>query len=771
MTDREPDPGRSSVRGLLAAVAAVVLIVCVTALRLAPPEPRGVDTPSDEFSAARAKAELELLLGDGAPHPVGSPAHTALRERLEARLRALGLEPLVLAATVPGRDCAARVEDVLAFLPGPETGPILALTAHYDSVHAGPGASDDGAGVATLLETARALLTGPPLRQRVLLLFTDGEEIDLLGARAFEDDSPWASDLAVVVNVEARGTTGPSLLFETGHDDAWLIDAFARSSPRPVTGSTFAFVYDRMPNGTDLSVFKEAGATGVNFAFIGGGARYHTTLDDLAHLDLGSLQQHGDNVLALVRELQTRERVPPPDGAAVDFDLFALGVARWPARYAVVLALIVMALLRRRQVLARVPSRWTWAEDLAAIPLTLVIAALGVALAVGLHFAIFGVESLTGAAATTTSFPATAWLHMAAAWTAAAVGAGGAACLCRRWLPRVDLIGGMPAAWALFGVVLAATAREVSYVFVAPAACVALLWPVTALLRPRAAAVAECLDALALPAGAALVWAPFALLLPDALGATNVAAVAAPAALIATTLAPRVVDVWRFRWRTWLAGALLAALLVGAARHVSPFTADVPRGETLRYHARPESGEAAVLLERREAGGGGVAPQWTAGGAPVIDDVPYIRGQRGRFGAPHRLEGVYDPPRFEGVTRTEIDGGVRLRGRIVSPRGAPIVMLRVRDAARLRSLALDGAEIGLDTWRRGGSRRVYTHYTVPPEGVTFSIDLDGAARLPVELYDESPGLPPAVERAYGPLRSGVPFQRADATIVSAVSDL
>ncbi len=52
----------------------------------------------------------------------------------------------------------ATVTDILAeVVPG--EGKAIVLLAHYDSVPAGPGASDDESGVSIVLETARALRT------------------------------------------------------------------------------------------------------------------------------------------------------------------------------------------------------------------------------------------------------------------------------------------------------------------------------------------------------------------------------------------------------------------------------------------------------------------------------------------------------------------------------------------------------------------------------------------------------------------------------------
>ncbi len=337
------------------ALAALVVVLALVAWRYAPPAPRGTDTPPDQFSATRARDVLARVLGDGAPHPTGTAANAAVRARLQAELTALGLRPQVEERFVCGGSRCGTVFNLMARVPGATSGePAVLLACHYDSVWAGAGAADDGVGVATALEAARALLAGPRPRRDVWLLIDDGEEQALLGAEAFVREPERVKQTAAVVNVEARGTTGPSLLFEMSTGNARLVAAAARALPRPATNSIYYTIYQRLPNDTDLTVFKRAGMAGVNFAFVGGPLRYHTPRDDLAHLDLGSLQHHGDHALAMVRALADEGGPWKAPGDAVFFDVLTLFIVRWPEPWTVPLAvlgaLLVIAsvLLRRR---------------------------------------------------------------------------------------------------------------------------------------------------------------------------------------------------------------------------------------------------------------------------------------------------------------------------------------------------------------------------------------------------------------------------------------
>ena len=214
-----------SVAGLLAAI----FLVSFIALRLRAPKPSS--TPGTQFSAIRAQEMLRQILGDDAPHPIGSMANEAVRTRIIDELVRLGYKPQIqvgFACSEYG-DCAT-VNNVVARLDGSEPPSAVLLAAHYDSVPAAPGDSDDGAGVAAVLEIARALRSLPQPRHSIILLIDDGEEAGLLGARAFVQSHPWAKEVRAAVNLDARGTAGPALMFETGSKSQWAVRLFAQNA-------------------------------------------------------------------------------------------------------------------------------------------------------------------------------------------------------------------------------------------------------------------------------------------------------------------------------------------------------------------------------------------------------------------------------------------------------------------------------------------------------------------------------------------------------------
>jgi Peptidase family M28 len=297
----------------------------------APPSPRGSMTNPGQFSAERAFKHVEVL--SRAPHPVGSAEHAVVENYILASLRQNGLAPRVQKATAKDRwsGMPIALENIIAGLKGNTPGPAILLVAHYDSVSAGPGAGDDAAAVAALLETARIFKSLPTFKRNVFFLFTDGEEAGLLGAKAFVAEDPLAKDVALVLNFEARGSGGPVILFETSDENAWLMENVGRAASHPVANSLSYEVYKRLPNDTDFTVFKRAGIPGLNFAFIDQLVNYHSANDTPQNLDRGSLQQQGDYAVELGAWFANLDQIAPGKGRAIYFDLFGKVLVHYPA--------------------------------------------------------------------------------------------------------------------------------------------------------------------------------------------------------------------------------------------------------------------------------------------------------------------------------------------------------------------------------------------------------------------------------------------------------
>jgi len=338
-----------------AVLAGLLFWIAISLIPLPRPHPLPATAAPQDFSAARALDQIRAIARN--PHPPGSAEHQRVRDYLIAELTKLGTAPELeagFAAITFGKYHAeGNVENIVARLPGSAgTRPVM-LAAHYDSVTRGPGASDDGSGVAVLLETLRALRAGPPLRNDVIFLITDGEEKGLLGAQVFMRDHAWRGELAVnqpgvnqpgvTLNFEARGTAGNAFMFETSAGNEWLIRDLQAAVPQ-ADAMSFAYeIYRRMPNNTDLTVFKRGGLAGMNFAYIGRPEFYHTAQDNVANLDPRSLQEQGRYALSLVRRFGNEDLRGKHSGDAVYFPTPFTNLIVYPASWVKPIAWLAVA--------------------------------------------------------------------------------------------------------------------------------------------------------------------------------------------------------------------------------------------------------------------------------------------------------------------------------------------------------------------------------------------------------------------------------------------
>jgi MFS family permease len=290
-------------------VALPVLLVIIGGIllglyQLKGPSPVGEDAPASQFSALRALRHLRIIAHE--PHPPGTPAHRLTGDYLLKTLADIGLECQVQETTTVNTLWGApypcgKARNILARLPGEISTPKILISAHYDSVPGSPGATDNGTAVAALLETARALKSGPTLHNDIIFLFVDGEEVGLLGSQSFVEKHPWAKEIGLVINLDARGTRGPVLMYETSQGNHRLIKEFKKAVPYPVATSFSYEVSKRLPNYTDFNIFKNTGWPGLNFALVGNLVHYHTALDNLANFDPKVLQHQGSYALGLLR--------------------------------------------------------------------------------------------------------------------------------------------------------------------------------------------------------------------------------------------------------------------------------------------------------------------------------------------------------------------------------------------------------------------------------------------------------------------------------------
>ncbi len=758
-------PSGPGVRRILFAAAILAAVFFLSKEGTRPPAPKPANAPATKFSAGRALQVLNELVGNGVPHPIGSPANDALRGHILEMMSALGYAPQVQTAF----DCndygeCATVNNIEALLPGSETGPAVLLAAHYDSVPAGPGAFDDTAGVAAVLEIARALKSLPTPRHSIILLIDEGEEPGLLGARAFVDQNPWAGSVRAAVNLDARGTSGPSLMFETGRANAWVVDLYAKRAARPAASSIFYTIYKQLPNDTDFTIFKAAGYEGLNFAVIGDVSHYHTRLDNLENASAASLQHQGDNAFASLLALANADLSNPPTGEAVYFDVFGHWTIRWPARWSPPMAEIGALLLLFQIGWMIWRKRFDLREYLYGLLEWLVIIAV-----TGL-LAFFLEQLLRRAGALPVNWLAHPLPLLTAIW----------------WLPIAVVVthgmvfarrAGFWASWAgiwtwwvVLAVLIAWQTPGMSYVLLVPSliAGVAAL-PFT--FRRSRTPAGYWLVAL-LPLGAAAIVSFSAILeVYPALGNQSLVFLPLVVALTLTPCAPLCRDIRNAsglaRLALPMAPITILALAVFAATVVPAYSAKAPEHVNMEYWMDADSGKPqwivfpesgrlpepirlAVAFHRLDPG----PFPWSTGAAFIAD-------------APHTDLAA---PTFTIQESSEADGKRTYRALLRSERGASDAIVMFPPGTGVDSVRVEGLPVEPETDRVRHYLNGWTIYespTMPAKGIEISFQLPTGKPVELQVLDETPGLPAEglfLQKAR-PL-TATPFSEGDLMIVS-----
>lgn len=323
--------------------------------------PRLVDAPRVDpdhpFDTQATLDRLTRILGDETPHPVDSVPSDAVIERISSEIRDLGFEPEIDDAFHCSHHwivSCARIRNIGFWVtePGPDA---VMVASHHDSVPTGPGAADDGMGVASSLEIAR-LMKDRDLPRPLYILITDGEEVGLVGASYFVQHSPVAPLIGAVVSLEARGNRGPAAMFETsdpnGRDLAALRPHPEDRLKGAVASSLSVDIYRAMPNGTDVTEYLALDMDAANYAMSGHESHYHTRHDDMAHLNPGSVFHVGGSALSAVEGFMT-VNAQTSDGSVIYADVLGLTVIALPQALAqplIGLAFLLCAVVLFRQV-------------------------------------------------------------------------------------------------------------------------------------------------------------------------------------------------------------------------------------------------------------------------------------------------------------------------------------------------------------------------------------------------------------------------------------
>ena len=726
-------------RGLFAGLAVVVLLGGVLLAyrpvtgRL-PLEPEVTTRGEPGFDGRRVAERLRSLCAES--HFIGTPAHREVFRYLlaeAAKNPGVQVQSQTVEATYRAWDpiAIATVNNVVARLAGTQGEHSVLVVAHYDSAPTSPGAADDGTAVAAMLEVLRLMASGPRPRNDLLFLFADAEEVGSMGASAFlEALTPAERErIATVLNFDARGNRGPVVMFETSHDNGWLIEQFATASPSPVGHSLASTVYGLLKNDTDFSIFRNAGMNGLNFAYFDGLEVYHSRGESADAVDPRSIQHQGEQMLALVRRLAHADLSHVASPPVIYFDVLGLFVIRYGFWLGRVLALgcgLGLGLLLFRGVRSGLlrPGRCgvALAIALGAVVLPSLLAWLSWSLVRWLEPRYRLLPGETSAS--------TEQYFIGLLVLSAAVVAWGAQGM-RRLLTPAEWSVGALGPWTALAVLSAFLLPGTSYFFQWPQLCeLGVLALLLRAQRPSTEAPSLALGLAPLLFIPSLVLVvPFTRLLYAAFGMTGIATVIALWSMWWTLLVPLL--------RSLLGGALAWCAPLGAVAGSLLFlTAFVQR---VFDSSQPSMDSLAYLLDldQKKAFWVSADPfldEWTG---PILGadarqehlehDFPYVDWKV--FVAETAVR-EFPAPEFDVLADTR-DGARRQISLRLRPR-LDVSMLELRvSPAKLLGADVAGKHYGPDELRSEWGRLIFQFWTPPPAGVDLTLLVDEA--LPLEL--------------------------------------
>lgn len=761
-------------------VLVVVLAALVADSQFSTQSAKPASVSETEFSAERAMSHVTAIAGE--PRPQGSDGATRARAYIMNELEALGLtaelQETVAVRTTEGTDAVfgASVVNVMARIPGTDSTGAIVINGHFDSGPNALGAGDCGSCVATVLETARALLAGEPLRNDVILLFADGEETQLFGGREFVQKHPWAADVAFALNLESQGTNGPAVFYVSSPNDADVAARVLEYAPQPIAYSFLASLVRGLVGGSDLDSFTDEDIPGAGFAFFEMPQYYHTALDSPERLSPDSVQHLGSYALAVTRGLGNDDLGELEADSNAIYSTIGKGtVVRYPALFVLpftillTLGLGAVLLFGRRSHLLTL-RRVAAAGGLAIAVLILtaiIVTAIWVLIRVlnaDYHIFLVGVTYQDHSYLAAFVLLATAMVLAVQFWG-------------RRHANRLEWAVGTAMVWWLLAVVVAVPVPTFSPLFAWPLAASLVVLGFTVVKpalaeRPWVRVAGFSLAAVVV----VIVLYPAVMLFQTLSGRmeaiAGIPAIALPVLIASIALLPLLplVPFPESRVRWWLpAGVALGSFMILGWNNVtSGFDDDHPKTNMVMYHLDAEAGVAKWLTVGDGAvgrGRSGLIDEWTKqfiGDDP--EPVPVAGWSAGPemtlpgYSAEAPLAGLAAPQAT--VMANEIsDGARRLTVRFSSPRGATNIRIFVDQP--LGSLTVEGSVANVTQLDQ--SDGIWIHYlSLPPEGITVEMTVNTTEPIAFDLQDWSQGLPEL---------DGLTFEPRPSHMVASAHDL
>ena len=723
----------------------LLLVTGLTIQQLSPPAALGSNACLNEFSAGRAMKHLASIARNA--HPVGALEHAEVRRYIVQELSTLGLNPEVQETTTvnpmwANPFSAGVVHNVLATLKGTENSDAILLVGHYDSVPTGPGAADNGAAVATMLETLRALKVSEPLKNDVIALFTDAEESGLLGARAFVDQHPWAKNVGLVLNFDARGNNGPVVMFETSPQNGGLIREFARAAPYPVATSFSYDVYRMLPNITDFTVFRGADISGLNFANINGFINYHTQLDSVANIDERTVQHQGSYAVALLRHFGNLHLPIRPERNAVYFNTIGSILIHYPSSWSIIWTWLTVLLFVAVVIVGFRSGRLTISGVLwgfLMLLLTMISTGIGGTILSWLLRRIHSDERLVNQGNTYNSY-----LYMIG-FVLLAVGL--TSVFYKWFLKRTNvesLAIGALAWWFILMILTTLLLPGSSYLFTWPLLFSVIALGVGFIFKDHRSVSWKTFAVTAAAIPGILIFVPMTYLVFTALAMGMAGIMMVLITLSIGVLLPQV-QIMATPRQSLLSGVMLMASLgfFVAGIVTSGFGASHPQSDSLFYGLDADSGRAFW------ASGDRATDEWTgqfisanAGRDTLAEVFPLGTRQFLKEQAPPVA--ALTAPHVELLSDSANGGGRTLRMHVTSTRQAPQLAVYVDPDMEVLSATVNGQPLkGVNgsTANKGEKEWALFYYGGLPDGIELTLDVNTTKPIKFKVVDRSYGLP------------------------------
>jgi hypothetical protein len=203
--------------------------------------------------------------------------------------------------------------NIEATLYGSDSTNIFIICGHYDTVPAGPGADDDGSGVAAVLAAAE-IMKNYEFGHTVRFVAFSGEEQGLIGSRHYAEDAYNNNEsIVAVLNADMIGFAPSGSDGETGkiyeNDPSEWIVTFTQDISQVYADYIGIQLFSQGETwGSDHYYFWEYGYDAVFYAEFNFNDYYHSADDTIAHMNITYATRFSRLILATLAEMAQQPR-------------------------------------------------------------------------------------------------------------------------------------------------------------------------------------------------------------------------------------------------------------------------------------------------------------------------------------------------------------------------------------------------------------------------------------------------------------------------------